>query len=88
MEVVAIVLLAVLIFLFYYVYQQRKKIEDLKRQAIFLSKKDLQFLEFAIDMYIKYAIELNIASKEQHEFIVSELERLRKEIEEKMKTLN
>lgn len=88
MEVVAIVLLAVLIFLFYYVYQQRKKIEDLKRQAIFLSKKDLQFLEFAIDMYIKYAIELNIASKEQHEFIVGELERLRKEIEEKMKTLN
>jgi len=88
MEVVAILLLAVLIVVSYLWYQQKKKIEELKRQAIFLSKKDLQFIEFAIDMYVKYAIELNIASKEQHEFIVGELERIRKDIEKRMETLD
>ncbi len=63
-------------------YKKEKKsllneINDIKKSKI--SDKDLQFLEFTVDMYIKYAEELDINSKEQHEFIVKELERIRSE---------
>ena len=82
MEILLAILLLVVIIL-YLVYQNRK----LKRQAILLSKeaellskKDLQFLEFSADMYIKYAKDLKIHSPEQHEFIVNELEVIRKKI--------
>lgn len=51
------------------------EIDNLKKSN--LSNKDLQFLEFTVDMYIKYAKDLDIHSKEQHEYIVKELERIR-----------
>lgn len=77
-----LVLLVVLTaFLWLRLKKLTKRIEELKQQAIFLSKKDLEFLEFAADMYIKYSYELKIHSKEQHEFIIAELERIRKILE-------
>lgn len=53
----------------------KKQFDELKEKEI--SKKDLQFLEFTVDMYIKYSKDLNIHSKDQHEYIVGELERIR-----------
>jgi hypothetical protein len=75
---------------FYHKFVEEKKktqIETLLRKEIeekythLLSTqipiKDIEFLEFTVDMYIKYAKDLNIYSAEQHEFIVQELERIR-----------
>jgi len=43
-----------------------------------LSKKEKEFIEFAVNMYIKYAEELEITSPEQHEYIVTELKKIKK----------
>jgi len=87
MEVLLAILLLLVVIIFYLVYRNRK----LKQQAILLSseaelltKKDLQFLEFTADMYIKYAKDLKIHSPDQHDFIVKELEDIRKKIEPKI----
>ena len=48
-------------------------------KASYLSKKQKEFIVFAIDMYIDYAEELDITSKTQHDIIVENL----KEIKEK-----
>ncbi len=87
MEVLVAILVLLVVIILYLVYQNRK----LKRQAILLSKeaellskKDLQFLEFTADMYIKYAKDLKIHSPEQHDFIVKELEEIRKKIDPKI----
>lgn len=57
----------------------RKEIEDKYNHLLSLQipKKDIEFLEFTVDMYIKYAKDLKIYSETQHEFIVQELERIR-----------
>ena len=79
MEILLAILLLLVVIILYLIYRNRK----LKRQAIilskeakFLNKKELEFLEFTADMYIKYAKDLNIHSKEQHAFISGELERI------------
>lgn len=51
------------------------RLNDLLAKEI--SEKDLKFLEFSVDMYIKYAKDLNIYSESQHDYIVKELERIR-----------
>lgn len=87
--IIAILLVGVTIFfLLKRIKDQKKENELLKQQAILLSKRDLEFLEFAADMYVKYSIELKIHSKEQHEYLIAELERVRKILEEKIKTMN
>ena len=62
-------------YLFFKLSKEKKKIAKLEDGKI--SSKDLQFIEFTVDMYIKYAKDLDICSKEQHEYIVKELERIR-----------
>ena len=42
-----------------------------------LSKKEKEFIEFAVNMYIKYAEELQITSPEQHEYLVKELKKIK-----------
>ena len=87
--IIAILLVGVTIFfLLKRIKDQKKENELLKQQAILLSKRDLEFLEFAADMYVKYSIELKIHSKEQHEYLIAELDRVRKILEEKIKTMN
>ena len=55
------------------------------KKATYLSKKQKEFITFAIDMYIDYSEELDITSKSQHDIIVQNL----KEIKEKqIKVLN
>jgi flagellar basal body-associated protein FliL len=92
MEILLAILLLLAVitigFLLVRVKKLKKENEELKRQAIFLSKKDMEFLEFAADMYVKYSIELKIHSKEQHEFIIAELERLRKILNERISSLS
>lgn len=82
MEILLAISLLLVVLIIYLIIQNRK----LKQQAIllskeldFMNKKEWEFLEFTVDMYIKYAKDLDIHSKEQHDFIVSELERIRKE---------
>lgn len=48
------------------------------KKAPILDKKEKDFIEFAIDMYIEYAEELEINSKEQHEIVVTELNKIKK----------
>lgn len=79
MKILLAILLLLVVLIIYLLIRNRK----LKRQAILLSKefnyftkKDLEFLEFTADMYIKYAKDLNIHSKEEHEFIVGELQKI------------
>lgn len=50
----------------------------LVRKVTPLSKKEKEFIEFAVNMYIKYAEELEITSPEQHEYLVKELEKIKK----------
>jgi hypothetical protein len=78
---ILLLLVVIAVLLWIKVRKLTKANKELEQQAIFLSKKDLEFLEFAADMYIKYSHELKIHSKEQHEFIIAELERIRKIIE-------
>lgn len=87
MEILLAISLLLVVIIVYLVYRNR----ELKRQAILLSKeaelltkKDLQYLEFTADMYIKYAKDLKIHSPEQHEFIVKELENIRNKIDSKI----
>jgi len=49
----------------------------LMKKNTFISDKEKDFVVFAIDMYIKYAVELKINSKEQHEKLVEELEKIK-----------
>jgi Flp pilus assembly protein CpaB len=59
--------------------QQVASLKEVERQSILLNKKELEFLEFTAEMYIKYAEDLNIHSANQHAYIVGELDRIRKE---------
>ena len=43
-----------------------------------MSKKEKEFIEFAVNMYIKYAEDLDITSPEQHEYLVKELKKIKK----------
>ena len=70
--VVIVVLLAICLFLSIALFHVITK-------ASYLSKKQKEFIVFAIDMYIDYAEELEITAKNQHEVIVENL----KEIKEK-----
>lgn len=82
MEPLLAILLLLVVLIIYLIIRNKKLVKEnkrLKEQAIFLSKKEVEFLEFTADMYIKYSEDLNIHSKEQHLFIVSELERIIKE---------
>lgn len=81
---ILLLLVVITVFLWIKLKKEIKEKEELKQQAIFLSKKDLEFLEFAADMYIKYSEELKIYSPEQHKFIIDELERIRKILVEKI----
>ena len=44
------------------------------RKSTYLTNKEKEFVEFAIDMYVQYAEDLEIHSEEQHVKIVKQLE--------------
>jgi len=46
-------------------------------KASYLSKKQKDFIIFAIDMYIDYAEELEITAKDQHDIIVENLKTIK-----------
>jgi len=48
-------------------------------KATYLSKKDIDFVSFAIKMYIAYAEEFNIGAGDKHEYLVEQLERIKKD---------
>ena len=55
------------------------------KKASYLSKKQKDFIIFAIDMYIDYSEELGITSKQQHDIIVNNLKEIKdKHLNEKI----
>ena len=64
------VLITIILFLSLALYHVIKK-------ASYLSKKQKDFIIFAIDMYIDYAEELEITSSEQHDIIVENLKTIK-----------
>lgn len=83
MEILLAILLLLVVLIVYLIIQNKKLKQQaitLSKEGLFLKKKEIEFIEFTVDMYIKYSEELDIHSKDQHEFIVAELERIRKEI--------
>jgi len=67
---IIIILAIVILFLSSTLYYLMKK-------NTFISDKEKDFVVFAINMYIQYAHELKINSKEQHEKLVEELEKIK-----------
>ena len=50
------------------------------KKSIYLSDKDKEFITFVIDIYEQYSDDLGIQSKEQHEKLVSELNKIKNKI--------
>jgi hypothetical protein len=48
------------------------------RKGAFISNKEKDFLIFVIDIFTQYGDDLGIQTKEQHEKIVQELEKIKK----------
>ena len=47
------------------------------KKATYLSKKEKEFIEFVIDMYLQYGKEINIASEQYHDIIIQELKKIK-----------
>lgn len=73
------VLLIIIIFLCFILSIISLSLLYVIKKATYLSKKEKEFISFAIDMYIDYAKELNIESPKQHEFIVKQLKKIKEE---------
>jgi len=50
------------------------------KKSSYLSKKEKEFIEFCINMYIDYAKELKINSENEHDLIVKELEKIKEKL--------
>ena len=50
------------------------------RKSIYLSDKDKEFIFFVMDIYEQYSDDLGIESKEQHEILVKELNKIKDKI--------
>ena len=47
------------------------------KKTTYLPDKDKEIIDFTIEMYIKYAKDLDIQSEEQHDLLVKELNRIK-----------
>lgn len=47
------------------------------KKSIYLSDKEKEFIIFVIDIFIQYGDDLGVQSKEQHEKLVDELEKIK-----------
>lgn len=65
------------IYFFFKLKNEKKNRRNLENKKI--PDKDLKFIDFTVEMYIKYSKDLDIHSGEQHDYIVKELERIREE---------
>ncbi len=50
------------------------------KKSIYLSEKEKEFIVFVIDIFIQYGDDLGIQSKEQHEKLTIELEKIKNKI--------
>lgn len=50
------------------------------KKATYLSEKDKEIIEFAIDMYIDYAKELDIIDPDQHDLVIKQLKKIKEKI--------
>ncbi len=50
------------------------------KKTTYLSRKEKDFIEFAIDMYVDYAKDLNINSETEHDRIVAELKKIKEKL--------
>ena len=56
------------------------------KKSTYLSDKEKEFIVFVIDIFAEYGDDLGIQSKEQHEKLVEELEKIKKKIGKHDKT--
>lgn len=77
---VVLILLAITVFLL------SGSIYLLIKRNPFLSKKEKEFIIFVIDIFSEYGDELGIQTKEQHQKLVEELEKIKKKIGKHDKT--
>jgi hypothetical protein len=68
--IITIFLIILCCFLCFIIYYIAKK-------ATYLSKKEKEFLEFAISMYIDYSKQLDIISEQHHDIIIQELKKIK-----------
>ena len=78
---VVLILLAITVFLL------SGSIYLLIKRNPFLSKKEKEFIIFVIDIFSEYGDELGIQTKEQHQKLVDELEKIKKKIGKHDKTM-
>lgn len=78
LTIIILLLIGLIVWLLFY-------LKKLKQQPPLLSKKEIQFVEFTVDMYIKYAKELDIADEDQHEYIVEELSKIAQKLKSNLK---
>jgi len=69
--ILIILLIVIILFLALTLYYFTKK-------SIYISDKEKEFIVFVIDIFVQYGDELGIQSKDQHEKIVKELEKIKK----------
>ena len=68
--IIILLLVIVILFLSLALYYFLKK-------NVYISNKEKEFLIFVIDIYIQYSSELGIQSKEQHEKLCQELNKIK-----------
>jgi cell division protein FtsI/penicillin-binding protein 2 len=51
------------------------------KKATYLSRKEKDIVIFSIDMYVEYGEEIGITSKDKHDIIIDELNKVKKKIE-------
>jgi hypothetical protein len=70
MTCVLILLIILCLFLCYIIYY-------VARKATYLSKKEKEFIDFTLEMYLTYGDSLDIIPKEHHDVIINELKKLK-----------
>lgn len=50
------------------------------KKSIYFSDKEKEFVNFTIDIFSNYGLDLGIQSKDQHEKLVEELNKIKKKL--------
>jgi hypothetical protein len=77
MQVIIYILLFIVAILAVAVFYCIRTIKIMASNGTYISKKEKEFLEFAVNMYIEYAEELEINDNEHHDKIVKSLESIK-----------
>jgi hypothetical protein len=77
MQGIIYILLFIIIILSLAIVYCLRIINTMSKNGVYLTKKEKEFLEFSVNMYIEYAEELEINDNEHHDKIVKNLEAIK-----------